>query len=266
MPKQESFIKFKGTMDDLTFYRSKGKYMVRKKGGADRERIMTHPNFKRVRENMREFTAASKVATTFRKSLNSLIKQLGGTTVQARLMRLFRKILNTGSGKSGQRDITLMPNLGLFDAFQFNERKRFDSIFTALYDVPTVDANRSVTTWEVPVFDPEHELEMPSGTTHYRFVLATVVASDHSYNEASETYTPVTDASFLKRAVTYSDYLEAGMPIEAPLPMVTDLELDGPLPDTAITVTVAGVFFYKQVNEEYLSLQSEQALQVIGLA
>ncbi|MAP55282.1 hypothetical protein [Altibacter sp.] len=266
MAKQESFIKFKGTLDDLTFYRLRGKYIVKKKGGVDRERILTDPNFARVRENMSEFTAAAKVATTFRKSLNSLIKQLGGTTVQARLMRIFRKVLNTVAGKAGQRDLVLLPNKELFSEFQFNEAKRFDSIFTALFDVPVVDANRNEVTWTVPVFDPAHELEMPGGTTHYRFVLATVVLSDHRHNELTETYTPRTDAAFIKRAVTYSDYLDAGVAPEAPLPLVTDLGLEAPLPDTAISITVAGVFFYKQVNGDYLTLQSEQALQVLVVA
>ncbi|MCB0457643.1 MAG: hypothetical protein KDC91_07865, partial [Flavobacteriaceae bacterium] len=64
---QKSFIKMKGTMDDLTFYLRKGRFLVRKKGGVDRERILKDPNYARVRENMSEFTAASKVATTFRK-------------------------------------------------------------------------------------------------------------------------------------------------------------------------------------------------------
>lgn len=263
MPKQKSFVKFKGTMDDLSFYIRNGKYLVRKKGGVDRERILKDPNFERVRENMSEFSAASKVATTFRKSLNSLIKQLGGSTVQARLMRLFRKIINKGAGKAGQRDITLLPNKLLFTDFQFNEEKRFDSIFVGFYDPPTVDANRSVVSWDIPVFDIKEDLIKPEGTTHYRFVMATVVVSDHALNEGTETYTPLTDAAFIKRAVSYSDYLEADVPLAAPLSMQTDLGLTEALPDTAIAVTVVGVFFYKLVDGEYLTMKSEQALQVL---
>ena len=201
MPKQKSIVKIKGTMDDMTFYQSKGRHYVRMKGGVDKERILNDPQFARVRENMSEFAAAAKVAATFRKSLNTLIKQLGGTTVQARLMRIFRKIINTGAGDAGQRDIQLLPNKLLFSEFQFNEDKNFDSVFTAFVDPPTIDENRSVVTWTIPEFDVENELAMPSGTTHYRFVLATVVLSDHALNEGSGTYTPVTDASFLKRAV-----------------------------------------------------------------
>jgi hypothetical protein len=263
MPKQKSIVKIKGTMDDMTFYQSKGKHYVRKKGGVDRERILTDPQFARVRENMSEFAAAAKVATNLRKSLNSLIKQLGGSTVQARLMRIFRKMINSGAGASGQRDVQLMPNKLLFTDFQFNEDKNFDSIFSAFFDPPTIDENRSVVTWTLPVFDLENELSKPDGTTHYRFVLATVVLSDHALNEGSGTYTPVTDASFLKRAVAYSDYLSATEPLEAPLPLTTDLGLAEALPDTAVSITVAGVLFYKEVNGTYLSLKSEQALQVL---
>ncbi|MEZ4858415.1 MAG: hypothetical protein R2781_06350 [Flavobacteriaceae bacterium] len=266
MAKQKSFVKFKGTMDDLTFYIRKGRYLVRKKGGVDRERILNDPNYERVRENMSEFAAASKVATTFRKSLNSLIKQLGGTTVQARLMRIFRKIINKGAGKAGQRAITLLPNKLLFTDFQFNEEKRFDSIFVGFHDPPTVDANRNVVSWELPVFDIKNDLIKPEGTTHYRFVMATVVVSDHALNEGTETYMPLTDAAFIKRSVTFTDYLEADVPLAAPIAMETDLGLAEALPDTAISITVVGVFFYKWVDREYLTMKSEQALQVLAVA
>tara|TARA_Y100000815_G_scaffold260792_1_gene272537 strand:+ start:760 stop:1560 length:801 start_codon:yes stop_codon:yes gene_type:complete len=263
MPKQKSIVKFKGTMDDMTFYKKKGKYYVRKKGGNDRERILNDPNFARVRENMSEFSAAAKVAAKFRKSIGTLVKQLGGTTVQARLTRIFRKMINSGAGKSGQRDIQLLPNKLLFSEFQFNEDKNFGSVFTAMVDPPTIDANRSVVSWEVPVFDLENELIMPSGTTHYRFVLATTVLSDHMFNEGSGTYVPTTDAAFVKRDVAYSEYLEATEPLAAAIPLSTDLGLAEALPDTAISLTVVGVLFYKEVNGTYLSLKSEQALELI---
>ncbi len=263
MPKQKSVIKIKGTMDDMTFYKQKGKHYVRKKGGIDRERILTDPNFARVRENMSEFSAAAKVAAKLRKSIGSLVKQLGGTTVQARLTRIFRKMINTGDGKSGQRDIQLMPNKLLFSEFQFNEDKNFGSVFTAMVDPPTIDANRSVVSWEVPVFDLENDLIMPIGTTHYRFVLATTIVSDHEYNEGSETYVATTDPAFVKRAVSYSGYLDAKEELAAPIPLSTDLGFAEALPDTAVSITVVGVLFYKEVNGTYLSLKSEQALELI---
>ena len=250
----------------MNFYQRKGLHYVRKKGGVDRDRILNDPNFARVRENMNEFTAASIAATFLRKSLNSLVKQLGGTTVQARLMRIFRKIINKGGGQAGRRNIELLANKLLFTDFQFNEDKKFDSIFTAFTDPPTIDENRSVVTWTIPPFDLENELEMPSGTTHYRFVLATVSLSDYAYNEGTETYTAVTDPAFIKRAVAYSDYLDASTPLTAGIPLSTDLQLAEALPDTAISITVAGVLFYKQVNDTYLSLKSEQALQVVHVA
>ena len=250
----------------MNFYQRKGGHYVRKKGAVDRDRILNDPRFARVRENMSEFTAASIPATFLRKSLNTLVKQLGGSTVQARLMRIFRKMINRGDGQAGKRTIEMQANKLLFTEFQFNEDKKFDSIFTAFVDPPVIDENRSVVTWTVPEFDLENELEMPSGTTHYRFVLATVVLSDYAYNEGTETYTPVTDPSFIKRSVAYTEYLDATAPLAAPVPLSTDLDLPEALPDTAVSITVAGVLFYKQVNDTYLSLKSEQALQIVHVA
>jgi len=266
MPKQKSIVKFKGSMDDMTFYKRKGKHLVKTKGGIDRERILNDPQFARTRENMSEFSAAAKVAAKLRGSIASLVKQLGGTTVQGRLTRVIRKIINLGAGEAGKRTIELLPNKLLFSEFQFNEEKNFSTIFTAFTDPPTIDANRSLVNWEIPVFDLETELAMPKGTTHYRFVMATTVLSDHSYNEGSLTYTANTDASFIKRAVAYTDYLDAKVALTEAIPMTNDLGLTEALPDTAIAITVVGVLFYKEVNGTYLTMKSEQALEVLNVA
>ena len=96
--------------------------------------------------------------------------------------------------------------------------------------------------------------------------MATTVLSDHEYNEGSQTYIANTDASFIKRAVAYTDYLDAKVPLSDPIPMANDLGLTEALPDTAITITVVGVLFYKEVNGTYLAMKSEQALEVLHVA
>jgi hypothetical protein len=48
MGKSAGIIKIEGTLDGLTFYKSKDGYMVRTKGGVSKKRIMTNPAFART--------------------------------------------------------------------------------------------------------------------------------------------------------------------------------------------------------------------------
>jgi len=250
MALQRSFVKMKGTLDDLTFFERKGKHYIRRKGTLDKDRIMKDKQFARTRENMSEFRAAANVSKAFRDLFISLLNQLGGSTTHARLTGKFRKALSNGDGKPGQRDINLGPNLFLFDKFEFNEDKAFSNVFGAFYNRPTIDENRSVVSWTVPVFDIENELTVPVGTTHYRFAMATVIVSDHKFNEQANAYYAITHEDFIQKAVAFSPYLEANEAPTAPIPLQTDMGFEEPLPATASSFTVVGVLFYKQVNGE----------------
>lgn len=66
MARQESFLKLKGRVGDLTFYKSGGKYLARTKGGIDGDRIKNDPRFARTRENGQEFLRAVKAGKLLR--------------------------------------------------------------------------------------------------------------------------------------------------------------------------------------------------------
>jgi hypothetical protein len=51
MARQKSFLKIEGTLDELTFYKSDGNYLVKTKGGISGDRIANDPAFQRTREN-----------------------------------------------------------------------------------------------------------------------------------------------------------------------------------------------------------------------
>lgn len=62
MARQSGIIKLKGTIGDITFYKSKDGYLTRQKGGVDKERFHNHPKFQRTRENAAEFARAGKAS------------------------------------------------------------------------------------------------------------------------------------------------------------------------------------------------------------
>lgn len=63
MAQQESIIKLKGKIGDLTFYKTKTGYQVRQATGVSADRIASDPNFQRTRENNAEFGGESPEIT-----------------------------------------------------------------------------------------------------------------------------------------------------------------------------------------------------------
>ena len=55
MAQQSGIIPLKGTLGNITFYKSKEGYLAREKGGVSAERIASDPAFQRTRENGAEF-------------------------------------------------------------------------------------------------------------------------------------------------------------------------------------------------------------------
>lgn len=72
MAKTSGIIKIEGTIDDLTFYKKGTSTYVRKKGGVNKERINSDPNFVRTRENNNEFSHNVSQAKMLRMAMGSL--------------------------------------------------------------------------------------------------------------------------------------------------------------------------------------------------
>jgi len=66
MAQQDGPIQIKGTVGNLTFYKSQDGFMVRGKGGIEASRIAKDPAFQRTRENGAEFGRAGKAGKILR--------------------------------------------------------------------------------------------------------------------------------------------------------------------------------------------------------
>ena len=73
MAKSSGVLKIEGTIEDLTFYKKDGKFLVRKKGGISKERIENEPNFVRTRENGSEFGHSGKSGKLLRLALGNMV-------------------------------------------------------------------------------------------------------------------------------------------------------------------------------------------------
>jgi hypothetical protein len=103
MPKLVGVFKFEGTLGDVTAYKNKrGDIVLRSKGGVSAKQIASGENFKRTRENNKEFGASAKGASIVRNSLKSLISYLN-PYAHNELVKLLRKKIEQKTGVRGER-------------------------------------------------------------------------------------------------------------------------------------------------------------------
>jgi hypothetical protein len=81
MARQKGIIKLKGTIGDITFYKTQDGHLAREKGGIDASRIKTDPAFQRTRENGSEFGRAGKAGKVLRTALTRVIFRIWGYAV-----------------------------------------------------------------------------------------------------------------------------------------------------------------------------------------
>jgi len=174
MAKQSSLIKFRGKIGDLSFtkHRTRG-FEARMKGGPDRQRIMTDPNFKRTRENMAEFGSAAQVAKLIRIQLNNLLRQFADKTLRNRLTSVVHRVQKADSeGARGER-IFKAENSGLLKGLEFNANSSLSFMFGEDL-LTTYDRVSGEVELTIPEFDPQQSVTLLEGATHVQFVLAAV--------------------------------------------------------------------------------------------
>src|SRR6478609_1408538 len=93
MARQKGIIKLKGTIGDITFYKSQDGYLAREKGGVEADRIATDPNFLLTRQNGAEFGTAGKAGRMLRTAIRSLLQNIADNRMVGRLTREMVKVL-----------------------------------------------------------------------------------------------------------------------------------------------------------------------------
>lgn len=172
MAKQESFIKLRGKVGDLSFYKDRhGGYMARTKGGVDAQRIATDPNFQRTRENMAEFGRAAQMAKRMRHQLNNLLFYFADKTLGNRLTSLIHRIQKADTVNPRGERLLLMENTPMLRGFEFNKGVQVGSLFSHEL-VPGYDRTEEEASLVIPTFNPQNSVTLLSGATHIQFVLA----------------------------------------------------------------------------------------------
>lgn len=238
MAKQKGLIKLKGTIGDITFYKSKDGFIAKEKGGIEASRIATDPAFQRTRENGAEFGRAGKAGKLLRTAFKPLMIHAKDKRMVGRLTQQMVVVLQADSlNKRGLRTVTDgAPEL--LTGFEFNiNGKLSTSLFAPI--VPTIDRAAGILSITIDPFDPSKMINTPAGTTHFK-----IIAAGAAINFENDTYEVKSSESGL---------LPWTGDLTAPINLVQTVTPGSTHP----LFMVVGLEFFQEVNGEMYSLKSE---------
>jgi hypothetical protein len=169
MARQNGLFKIKGTLDNVTFYKSVDGDLARMKTSVDKDRIANDPAFQRTRENGAEFGSSAKAGKLTRDSLRPIALNATDNRVVSRMTKLMAQIknLDTTSVRGSRNVGVAMANVNgkaLLKGFEFNSSALLSSTLFKPYAVNTTTGVITVT-GVVPLND----IVFPSGATHVSF-------------------------------------------------------------------------------------------------
>lgn len=173
MAQQKGILPLRGTIGNITFYKSKEGYLAREKGGIDAKRIATDPAFQRTRENGLEFGRAGKAGKLLRNSVRALLQNASDSRMVSRLTRRMMEVIQADKvSPRGHRNVA-DGETGLLEGFEFNITGKLSTTLYVPYTT-SIDRITGILTVDIPAFVPANMITAPAGTTHFRINTAGV--------------------------------------------------------------------------------------------
>jgi len=171
MARQKGIIKLKGTIGDITFYKTKDGHLAREKGGVDASRIKNDPAFQRTRENNSEFGRAGKAGKILRTALRLLLINSADSKMVGRLTQSMVKVIQADViSVRGLRNV-IDGEAELLQGFEFNIRGKLGTSLFAPF-VGAIDRVTGTISVDIAPFIPANMIAAPSGTTHFKITSA----------------------------------------------------------------------------------------------
>jgi hypothetical protein len=171
MARQKGIIKLKGTIGDITFYKTQDGHLAREKGGIDASRIASDPAFQRTRENGSEFGRAGKAGKVLRTALRALLLNSADGRMVSRLTQQMIKVIQADLvNERGLRNV-IDGEAELLVGFEFNIRGKLGTSLFAPF-VGAIDRVTGDITVDLAPFIPSNMIAAPTGTTHYKIISA----------------------------------------------------------------------------------------------
>ncbi|MBL0146577.1 MAG: hypothetical protein IPP48_13415 [Chitinophagaceae bacterium] len=123
-------LSFTGSLQGLSAYKMRGtnKIILRRKGGATKERIQKHPSFEIVRRNNEEWKACIKAVAGIRQIMHP-VRHLADYNFSATLNGLCKRIQAADKMNAfGFRSVLLSQAGYALQGFQLNKQNNFDNL------------------------------------------------------------------------------------------------------------------------------------------
>ena len=248
MARQTGIIKLKGTIGDISFYKTSDGHLAREKGGVDANRIANDPAFQRTRENGSEFGRAGNGGKVLRNAIRVLLQNAKDKRVVSRLTKSLVAITKTDT--TNERGLRTLQdgNLSLLEGFEFNLNGKLGATLFAAF-TKTFDRVSGDATLDLAAFSPTVRIAAPAGTTHFKVVMG-----------ASE-------LDFVNETSTFENDETAILPYTAANTAAIALSATITANSTLPVVQVLGVEFYQEVNGEMYALKNGayNALSVVTI-
>jgi hypothetical protein len=246
MARQRGVVKLEGTLDDITFQKTRDGYRAKVKSEIPASRISSDPAFQRTRENNAEFGRAGKAGKLLRAALRSQIQKASDSRMVSRLTKEMIRVLQADvTSERGKRNV-IDGEAELLQGFDFNVNGKLG---TALYAPFTTSINRvsgdcSVT---IPSFVPADMVAAPAGTTHFRI------------------FSVAAEIDFQNEVFTVQSQQTAILPWDGTATAAINLVNALPANSTHPLFLALGIEFMQEVNGSQYSLKNG-AFNAMGLA
>jgi hypothetical protein len=237
MARQKGIIKLKGTIGDITFYKTKDGHLAREKGGIDASRIANDPAFQRTRENGSEFGRAGKAGKILRTALRPLLINSADGRMVSRLTQAMIKVIQADTvSERGKRNV-IDGEAELLYGFDFNIRGKLGTTLFAPFEA-NIDRISGEISVVIAPFVPSNMIAAPGGTTHYK-----IISGGAAIDFEAETFTVSTsETSILPWDGTLSELLS---------------QINTVTPNATTPLFLAlGVEFYQKLNGEMYPLKN----------
>lgn len=229
MARQTGIIKLKGTLGDISFYKSADGHLAREKGGVDGNRIKNDPAFQRTRENGSEFGRAGKGGKVLRDSIRLLLQNVTDKRVTPNLQKQLMKVIKADSTNDRGLRTIQDGNMELLQGFDFNSKAKLGRTLYASF-LNTVDRVAGEGDVEVDPFVPLTMVDAPGGTTHFKIV------------------TGLAELDFVEENSVFDSDESSILPWDSSETAAISLSTAVTAASTLPLIQVIGVEFYQEVN------------------
>lgn len=163
MARQKGILKVEGALGDLSFYSSVYGDIVRRKGGASREKIRRSPAFKNLRRHQAEFAGCAAAGKLLRQGWGIFTRQSKDHTLVWRVTKVMNQVKDKDStSERGKRSVKkglgYLEGRALLNGFDLNSK-------TPLKETLKAGVNIKNHRFYISGLQPSQQIVFPKGAT-----------------------------------------------------------------------------------------------------